>query len=222
MVGDAPWQVRIALDATEVGALETAMYVVLPAERWELRLPRIEDEGTPILSIEVRTERQEEAERQASEWYARARQQAHLPPREAQVLGALSPIFAASPHQRLLDEAATHIEHQRYEWAVVRAQTACELYGKLALAHFARKIPKDCKESFRAGSLGHRHDRRLFRDLTGVEIGSEAWWPRYRQHLDRRHEIVHEGISVTAREAQESMDAATAFVAFLQARWAGT
>jgi HEPN domain-containing protein len=221
MAGDAPWQVRIALDATEVGALEAAMYVVLPAERWELRLPRIEDEGAPILSIEVRTEKHEQAERQASEWYARARQQADLSPREAQVLGALSPIFAASPHKRLLDEAAKHIEHQRYEWAVVRAQTACELYGKLALAHFARKIPNGGERSFRTGSLGHRHDRQLFRDLTGVELGREAWWSSYRRHLDRRHEIVHEGISVTEREAQESIDAATAFIAFLQARWAG-
>jgi hypothetical protein len=99
VASDAPWQVRIALDPNEVAAITTAMYVVLPAERWELRPPRVEDEGSPLLSIEARTETQEDAEKQASELYAQAREQADLPLRDAQVLGALPPIFAASPHQ---------------------------------------------------------------------------------------------------------------------------
>lgn len=198
------------------------MYVVLPAERWELRSPWIEDEGSPVLSIEARTEKQVDAEKQVSELYARAREQADLPPRDAQVLGALSPIFAESPHERLLDEAATHIGQQRYELAVVRAQTACEVYGKLALTHFARKRPEGEKRSFLSSSLARGDDQRLFRDLTGVEIETEAWWRAYRQHLDRRNEIVHEGLWVTEAEAWESQDAAEASIGFLQARWAGS
>jgi hypothetical protein len=182
-----------------------------------------EDEGSPVLSIEARTEKQEDAEKRARELYARARERADLLPRDAQVLGALSPIFAAAPYERMLDDAATHIEHERYELAVVRAQTACELYGRLALKHFARKSPEGEERTFRSSSssLAYREDRQLLRDLTGVEIGNEAWWPGYRKHLDRRNEIVHEGISVTEREARESQDAAEAFIAFLKARWTG-
>jgi hypothetical protein len=142
VTGATPWQVRIALDPAEAGDISVAMHVVLSAEQWELRPPTTEDNGSPVLSIEVRSEKQEDAEKRASELYARVREQANLPPDEAPVLGALAPIFAAAPYERLLDDAANHIEHQRYELAVVRAQTACELYGKLALAHFARKSPR--------------------------------------------------------------------------------
>jgi hypothetical protein len=225
MAGDAPWQVRIALDPAEVGAISVAMHVVLSAEQWELRLPRIEDEGSPVLSIEVRTEKQEDAEKRASELYARAREQADLLPRDAPVLGALSPIFAASPHERLLDEAASHIDHQRYELAVVRAQTACEVYARLALDRVARDVAERDQNRpsslFRSVSLRARPDRALLRALTGHQIADEKWWTSYCEHVERRNEIVHAGISVTEREARESLEAAEAFIAFLQARWAG-
>src|SRR5262249_42652983 len=168
----------------------------------------IEEEGSPVLSVEARSEKQEDAEKQASELYAQAREQADLPPHDAQVLGALSPIFAESPHERPMDEAATHLGQQRYELALSRAHTACELYGKLALAHFVRERAESDGRSFRGNSLARGDDQQLFRDLTGVEIETEAWWPAYRKHLDRRNEIVHEGIWVTECEAWESMDAA--------------
>ena len=200
------------------------MHVVLSAELWELRLPRIEDEGSPVLSIEARTERQEDAEKQARELYSRARERADLPLRDAQVLGALSPIFAASPYQRMLEEAASHIEYQRYELAAVRAQTACEMYARLALDRVARDVTEQGKRPsslFRNVSLGDPADRALLYALTGFQIGAEEWWKSYRAHVQRRNEIVHAGISVTEREARDSMDAAEAFIAFLQARWAG-
>jgi hypothetical protein len=70
-------------------------------------------------------------------------------------------------------------------------------------------------------SLRARADRALLRALTGHQIADEKWWTSYHAHVERRNEIVHAGIFVTEREARESMDAAEAFIAFLQARWAG-
>jgi HEPN domain-containing protein len=173
----------------------------------------------------VRTAKQEDAEKRAGELYARARERADLRPRDAPVLGALSPIFAAAPHVRLLDEARIHIDHQRYELAVVRAQTACEVYARLALDLLARDVAEHGKRPsslFRNASLGDPADRALLRALTGYRIGAEERWGSYRAHVQRRNEIVHAGISVTEPEAEESMDAADAFIPFLQARWAGS
>jgi hypothetical protein len=230
VAGDVPWQVRIALDPAEVDAISVAMHVVSLVP-WELRLPRIEDEGSPVLSIEIRTEKQEDAEKQASELYARARQQAQrqqaqLSSRWAQVLGALAPIFPRSPHEDLLDEAKGHIERKDWELAVVRAQTACEVYARRALDRLARDVAEhDQKKKpsslFRSMSLRARSDRTLLRALTGQQIADEKWWASYNAHVERRNEVVHSGITVTEREARESMGATEAFIAFLKARWEG-
>jgi hypothetical protein len=219
---DDRWHVRLALDPAEVEAIRVAMYAVLSPEQWEVRLPDIPGEEAPVLSIEVRTAKQEDAEQQARDVYAEAREAAQLRPCDAEVLGALSPIFAAAPHDRLLGEAATHIEQKRFELAVVRAQTACEVYARLALDRIARDVAEPgTKPSslFRSVSLRDRSDRALFLALTGFQIGAERWWGSYRAHVERRNEIIHAGISVTDQEAMGSMVAAEAFIAFLQARW---
>jgi HEPN domain-containing protein len=216
------WQVRIALAPEEVSALELALLAV-PRERWEIRIPHVEEDSLPTLLIDVRGITRADAETEAQRLYTRARAHASLSPKPGHILGALSPLFAAAPHARLLDEAQTLIEAERFDWAVVRAQTACETYAVLALNHIARgraEKGKDGSDLFRAVSLRHRVDRALFRDLTGFEIGAESWWTAYDLRVERRNGIVHAALSVSEEQADDSLAAAHAFIEFLQQRWA--
>ncbi len=218
-----PWQVRIALDPGEVGAIETAMALEVPWEQWALRLPRVEDEAAPALLIEVPADSHAAAEHEAVGIYARARERAGLPQTDPLVLGALTPIFADALHARLLDEAEGHILTGRREWGVVRAQTACEVYARGALNRLAVGLHEDGRKEpyrlFRALTFRDPSDRALLRALTGVAIGEQSWWPAYRLHVERRHHIVHAGLLVSEDEARASLSAARSFIAFLQELW---
>jgi hypothetical protein len=216
------WQIRIALDPEEVSALGVALLAV-PRERWEIRVPHEVEESLPALQIEVRATGRSNAEEEGLRLYARARAQAGLVPKPGHVFGALSPLFAASPHARLLDDAETLIEIERFDWAVVRAQTACETYAVLALDRIAEgraEAGKVGSNLFRTVTLRHKEDRALLRDLTGYAIGSEVWWAEYALHVERRNGIVHAALSVSETQASDSIIAARAFIAFLQQRWA--
>ena len=152
--------------------------------------------GAAGAPLKLPVESKEAAETEGRELYAQARAVAGLAPAEAQVLGLLSPIFAAAPHDRLLVEVEVLIDTRRYDWAVVRAQTACEVFATLALDRIARgRVDDDRAPStlFRSVSLGDRKDRIMFHELTGVEIAAQAWWPSYDLHRNRRNEIVHAG-----------------------------
>jgi hypothetical protein len=178
-------EVCIALDPEEVATIDAAMYALEPWERWGLRLPRVEEERAPALLIDVRVESQAQAKDDAVRIYNRARERAGLPTADALVLGALTPIFADAPHSHLLTEAEGHIETGRREWAVLRAQTACEVYAKKALKRVAMRLPDDARK-FRTMTLRDRRDRVLLRVATGVAVGEQSWWPQYELHLQRR------------------------------------
>ena len=196
---------------------------ILPWERYAVRLPRPDDESAPALLIEIRAQSHEAAEVEGARIYSRAREVAGLPPAPALILGALTPLFADAPHARLLDQADGHVATGRYEWAVVRAQTACEIYAQKALDRIARDLPENKKQGsrlFRHTTLLDPGDRTLFPALTAVASGTQDWWSSYRLHVQRRHEIVHTALSVSEDEAVASLKAARSFIAFLQEQWA--
>jgi HEPN domain-containing protein len=218
----APWRVSIALDPEEARAIEVAMFALLPHARWELRLPLTEDEGSPALLIDARAESLADAESETEQLYARAREEAGLPAKAALILGTLPPLLAAAPYERVLNEADSLVEEKSYEWAVVRAQTAAEMYAKRALDHIADGVVEgDQKASrlFRKVSLLDPSDQALLRALTGVAIAAEEWWESYKLHVERRNQIVHADLSVSEHLARASIDAASAFIAFLRERW---
>jgi len=223
MSNQGHWRVTVALDPEDVDAMERAMLDVFARERWGIRRPRIEEEGSPALVLTVPAESRESATSTAEEIFARAREQAGLPVRPAHVLGALSPLFSAvASHESLLDEAEILIADGRHEWAVVRAQTAAEMYAKQALDRLAYGMREDDRPGstvFRSVTLKDSRDRALLHCLTGVKIGQEHWWPSYSAHVDRRHEVVHRGLSVTESQALVSVAAVRAFIGFLQERW---
>jgi HEPN domain-containing protein len=214
-VADQQWQVRIALDPEEAEAIVVAMLRIAPREQWAMGMPV--GDAFSILSIESDAQSPEGAKAEAIDLYGSAREQARLPVSEAQILGVFSPMPAAAPHDRLLDEAEALAEERNFDLAVVRAQTACEVYAPLALDRMARDEAEG--RSFRKVTLSDREDRVLLRALTGIEIGGQPWWQGYRRHLDLRNDIAHKGLHASKDQAAESIDAARAFIGFLKEWW---
>ncbi len=223
MSDQGQWMVTVALDPEVADAMERAMLEVFARERWRVRRPRIEEEGSPAFVLTVPAQSREDATSAAEAIFRRAQEQAGLPARPAQVLGALSPLFSAvASHESLLDEAEILIADGRHEWAVVRAQTAAEMYAKQALDRLAYRVREDDRSGstvFRSVTLKDSRDRALLHCLTGIKIGQEHWWPSYSAHVDRRHEVVHRGLSVTESQAVASVAAVRSFIGFLQQRW---
>ena len=123
---------------------------------------------------------------------------------------------ASLPHERLLLKARTAYANRsagQYEYAIVTAHAACEV----AIARAILRLVADQAGSLQAalqGLIGNRHDladirvSRLWDALTGDDIRHADFWPRYSEHLVRRHGVVHEGESMSRGEAEASIEVA--------------
>ena len=105
-----------------------------------------------------------------------------------------------------------------FEWAVVLAQTACEVYVRDILVRTAATRGDVLAEVDRLPSTNMASDsvRYLFRKVTGyTPPADDEWWHDYRVHAQRRHDIVHRGWRVTRPEVEASLEAAKAMIEFL-------
>lgn len=168
------------------------------------------------------TEQLEDAERM----YRSIRRAAGLPgwrparvmvgPREAQFDGR---------HFTLFDLAWKLIDDGQPEFAVVAAQTACELYTELAVNKLLRaRDLGDLGEAVgsmlpRTFSLDNDRHHRIFRALTNKSPRGQDWWKAYAAHVERRNGIVHAGKRVTEADARASLDAARHLMNFVAEAW---
>lgn len=109
----------------------------------------------------------------------------------------------------------------RNDMAVLRAQAACEVYARKVLDDLLERrggseLAKAVKPS---ATLNDRRSQGLFHLLTNEWITDQEWWDAYREHLERRNNIVHAGAVVTSDQAHASLDAADEFRRYLKAAW---
>lgn len=190
--------------------------------------------GSAELLFELSADSQESAVQQARAVYAALRQRAGL---EAALplYGFLGPTghFPTIPvvppprHVELAQRAQQLFDNGMLDYAVVAAQTACELLvfdaitellvaqGESASANFARHW---FDTSSQTQSLNDDRLQRLWTFLTGDKAQSQVWWDAYKKHIGRRHGIVHRGYEPTAAEASESLRATADFRAHIAAR----
>ena len=106
-----------------------------------------------------------------------------------------------------------------FEWAVVLAQTACEVYVRDILERCSATLGEaavDTVQRLPSSNLASASVRRVFREMTGYTPPAEAdWWHDYQAHAQRRHRIVHAGDRVTRADAEDSLAAAKAMIGFL-------
>jgi hypothetical protein len=115
----------------------------------------------------------------------------------------------------LRSRAEVAFAQDRYDEAVVWAQTACEILATATLRYLlAREVPRRVLDVLVPRSVSFRDDtsRTLFNEAAGVEIQREGWWSAYRAHLRLRHAVVHDGISVTREAAEASLGVTRLFM----------
>jgi hypothetical protein len=64
-------------------------------------------------------------------------------------------------------------------------------------------------------NLANDRVRSLYNAVTGNEIQQQPFWAAFMQSATRRNQAVHEGRILTKAEAEASLKAASALIAFL-------
>jgi uncharacterized protein (UPF0332 family) len=128
-------------------------------------------------------------------------------------------------HDVFLTAAETLLEAEYYSAAVVSAQTACEVITEEAIDFWIldlrmagdrgkrlNSVLNTLMEAFQTYNLTNDRLRRLYIELSDDEIQEEPFWQRYKEHVDRRHRVVHQGYITTKKEAEQSLAVAREFV----------
>jgi hypothetical protein len=180
------------------------------------------------MTIEVIASTDEAAWEEAATVYAQLRADAGLPP-AAPAGGYVAPPplvhLREARHDELLRTARDLLSHGHYDFAVIAAQTACEVYVGQAIGELIRRHVRDpLREVIPSLVRGYGMTRggnapALWEALTGVKITEMPRWEDYKAHVTRRHRIVHEGLTVTEAQATDSLAAAEAFFSFVREKW---
>jgi hypothetical protein len=159
--------------------------------------------------------------------YHRLRRAAGLGPEHARVVSLEQPSgkdkARAVTHRldvTIMHEAKRVLDSESHlEWVVVLAQTACEVYVREILDRRAAQLGDAAIVSVAqlpGMNLANERVRHIFEKVTGYAPPQEAdWWRDYQAHAQRRHRIVHAGARVTRKDAESSIKAAEAMIAFL-------
>ena len=131
------------------------------------------------------------------------------------------------PRQRedeVLLTRAAELSHQgHHDLAVIVAQTACEVLVGNAMRLLLPLHPSEALQDWlldrlKGYSLNDDPTRRLWNRLTSTEIQKEGWWPDYKTHVQRRHDIAHKGAHADKTAAQESLNAVRNLIRFVESR----
>ena len=129
-------------------------------------------------------------------------------------LGHISPWWQSrSIGERIGKEAHALHAQSRYELAVIRIQTSCELHIAEAVSRLLADRHPDVdisKLMRRPMTLRDERSRALLHMVTGRQIDQESWWPGYVEHIKRRNAIIHDGVAVTYQDSIRSLEASLA------------
>lgn len=123
--------------------------------------------------------------------------------------------------QRLLVLAKALINGGEFGTAVLVAHVACEIatdraFTKALAAKGLGYLEEPIGAYFSGTLLTQDRNRDLFNALTGDEIQKKPFWDRIRRSVTRRNGIAQKGVIVSKPDAEESLTAATEFVAYLE------
>jgi hypothetical protein len=179
--------------------------------------------GEPTIELYVDAIDPADAQHQAERLYAALRKEGALPPQpEPRIVGVFMDTESDPLWLQRFDEAAEMIEQQRYELAVVAAQIACETEVKAAVEAVAdapeRSLARMAIDAPRSYSLIDRRARHVFVALLGQDPADECFWQDYRDHVERRNNVLHRGARVIRPDAVDSVKVAEVMVAWVQLR----
>jgi hypothetical protein len=222
MHGVPNWQAYLAIDDDDVAPIRSVASERLLAEEFGIVTELFPDgsEGATQLALDVEAESLGGAINAVAHTWNGLREHARLvrsPPKVDFVVGPIDRnvllYHAVSQRARRLVAAG------QPSYAVVAAQTAVEIFIKGALRDLMRHVmPPMVAESMapRAPTLRGRSSAALFEALTGRRpAAAGAVWTDYDAHAKRRHGIVHDGLEISADEANESIKSVEALISWL-------
>jgi hypothetical protein len=118
----------------------------------------------------------------------------------------------------LLDTARELRDDDHPEAAIVIAQTACEVCTEAVLTEALRQRVGDDEVADRiTGSRWNYNPttdwvKEWYETLFDHRIQDERFWLSLKEHVDRRHAVVHRGEEATGQEADESIAAVEAVI----------
>jgi HEPN domain-containing protein len=185
-----------------------------------------EGEEPDELALTVEAGSPEIAVSSATDTYMRLRESAGLGFREPAPLFVVAGggLFAAPRHFEFYALADDLVQRGECRFAVVAAQTACELYLEVAVTEllkarlqepFTSLVP-DLLQTF---SMLDQRGPKVWRALTGQRIQDAPCWANYQRHVQRRNTIVHSGAEPTRDEALASVGAMMALFEYVAAAW---
>jgi hypothetical protein len=161
----------------------------------------------------------EEAERM----YAAARASAGLPEHSPQSI-AVTPTslpWADPRHFELLFSARQMLSAGQYEFAIIAAQSAIEVYIEGALTRLLTlygELGAAVSKTLSRYALRDRQSCAVFEALTGWSAARNDL-PAYHEHVHRRNGVIHRGDTATADEAGASVDTVSDMFGFVGRAW---
>jgi hypothetical protein len=129
-------------------------------------------------------------------------------------MGAAWIAFANNPWRSrfevLLDSAKQLRDQDYHEAAIVTAQIACEVYTEIVLsAMFTRKdieyLFDPISKLLNNYNLGHNRVRKIYVAVCDDPIHEQPFWSRFKQHTERRNNVVHRGQQADQADADDSI-----------------
>jgi hypothetical protein len=193
-----------------VGPLNFTVYLAPVNPDWE-PIPG----GEPKVELYVYATDPDDARQQAETLYASMRKEGGLKVEpEPRFVGVYMNAGTDPLWLQHFDEAGDLIQQRRYELAVVAAQIACEIEIKDAIDLAAEapegSLARMAIEGPRSWSLIDKRAQKVFVAVIGRTPTKEPWWSDYRDHVERRNNIVHRGAKVSETSARRSLEVAEA------------
>lgn len=219
----AAWNVNLGLDDAEVDALRGAAIETLSPERHGVVTEILPDgsSGQSVLALDVDAGSVGGAVNQVTGVWNQLRSRAGLVPKPPWIGFVVGPIDApAVYHEQLLAKARGLAVGGHFDYAVVAAQTAFEIYVRNLIHDLGASVmPAAFAEVIkpRSAALRDKQSQALLTALLGRPIvDADALWANYHKHALRRSGVVHEGASVDEAGADESINAVRRLIHWIE------
>jgi hypothetical protein len=218
-----PYWISIGVPETDADALDRAVSE-RQGDSIDSLITKDPSDGFAELMLEVAADTDQGAVRRGLDEYRDLRIAAGLRPADPPYFTLQPPWPGRQPqhhHQVLLERA--RLLHERRDWdlAIVVAQTAFEV---LAAQVISRRLEARDVGGLRAHLTSHirtyalldDRTQKLWHELTEDTIKQAGCWAQYRDHVGRRHAVVHQGVDVSEADSTASLAAVQAMIAHVQ------
>jgi HEPN domain-containing protein len=230
-----PYWISVAVPDEDASALERALDARRARPGWIFASLVMKDpsDGFSELQYEVVAETDDGALRRGLDDYRELRLDAGLPPHDPPYANLQPPWPGRQPQfrdQTQLERAQDLLDRGDWDLAIVVAQTAVEVLIAQVISDRLQaigdyldenKLPTlrtNLTRNVKTYSLNDDPTRELWDDLMEDTIKNADVWTEYKDHVKRRHGVVHNGVEVTRAQATASVAAARAMIEHVQAR----